>query len=108
MSAGSPIASSLILLSSRQLWHHGIRQQVICQSSAVTMDAYSAFCGTCVSKRLGEEMSALIPDLEMLPDGCVSSEELHQHRCECLRSNLVRLTFQGAVLGMGHRICKRQ
>src|SRR5438309_6897905 len=43
-----------------------------------------------------------------IPSGCVGSEELHQHGSKDLRSYLVGLTFQGAMLCMGHRLDQRE
>src|SRR5260370_13339403 len=43
-----------------------------------------------------------------VPSGCVGIEELLQHGSQKLRGYLVGLTFQGAMLCMGHRLDKRQ
>jgi hypothetical protein len=50
-----------------------------------------------------------VSDLYLKKTARVASgfEELYQHGSECLCSNLVRLTFQSAVLYSGDGICKR-
>ena len=52
-------------------------------------------------------MRAVLPVVVAVPSGYVSIEELHQHGSQDLRSYFVGLTFQGAMLGMGHRLGKR-
>src|SRR5947208_7140551 len=53
-------------------------------------------------------MRTVLPVVGAVPSGCVGIEELHQHGSQNLRSYLVGLTWKAAMLGMGHRLGKRQ
>src|SRR5688572_18815671 len=59
---------------------------------------------TTTSSSLVPHPSSLIPRPSSL--SASSLKELHQHRSDRLRSHLVRLTFQGAVLPLWHRVCE--
>src|SRR5437588_11668744 len=51
---------------------------------------------------------AVLPVVVAIPSGCVGMEELLQHGSKDLRGYLVGLTFQSAMLCMGHRLDQRQ
>ncbi len=52
-------------------------------------------------------ISAVLPVVVAVPSGYVGVEELLQHGSKSLRLDLVRLTFQGAMLTVGESLRQR-